>query len=71
LTGCPYFSSVTFLSLFFLKSGKKGTFLYLNLIINIPGKEDGDIYNPKEVRRGFFRNQMKLNHKLLILEGDS
>jgi hypothetical protein len=71
LTGCPYFSFVTFLSLFFLKPGKKGAFLYLNLLINIPRKEDGDICNPKEVRSGIFRNQMELNHKLFILEGDS
>jgi hypothetical protein len=40
-------------------------------MINIPRKEDEDICNPKEVRRGIFRNQMELNDKLFILEGDS
>jgi len=65
-----FFICYVFIPLF-SKPGKKGGFLYLNLIINIPRKEDGDICNPKEVRRGIFRIQMKLNHKLFILEGDS
>jgi hypothetical protein len=29
-----------------------------------------EISNPKEVRRGFFKNKKELNHKLFILEGD-
>jgi hypothetical protein len=65
-----FFICYVFIPLF-LKPDKKGAFLYLNLLINIPRKEDGDICNPKEVRSGIFRNQMELNHKLFILEGDS
>jgi len=29
-----------------------------------------EIYNLKEVRRGFFKNKMDLNTKLFIMEGD-
>jgi len=48
-----FFICYVFIPLF-SKQGKKEGFLYLNLIINIPRKEDGDICNPKEVKRGIF-----------------